>query len=153
MQLVENQNNENRLCVCKIRRQGDQDPCRLIQDLLHQPIRSHWSSSSDRNRLTRIRYNWRRPSPICSFLTSIILCHFKSKCLTIITKGLLNIKLSEMLIIKSEMPNFLNEKWPIQSFLDCKWSLSINLLRLIILSYLRICHCFLRYKRNTIKLA
>ena len=68
-------------------------------------------------------------------------------------KKSINIKLSEMLIIKYGMPNFLIDKWPIQSFLDCKWSLSIYLLGLIILIYLRIDHCFLTYKRNTIKFA
>ena len=82
----------------------------LIQDLLHQPIRWHWSSSLDRNRLTRIRYNWRRPSLICSFLTLIILCHFKSKCFLIITKSLLNIKLFVIcFLLKMKCLNFLTE--------------------------------------------
>ena len=41
-----------------------------------------------------------------------------------------------MLIIKSEMPNFLIENY--SKLLDCKWSLSIYLLYLIIVTYLRI---------------
>ena len=42
-----------------------------------------------------------------------------SACFIIITKSLLNIKLymsAICFLLKSEMPNFLIEKWPIQSF-------------------------------------